>query len=621
MKRILAVLICIFISTGIIAPVAYASGENEKIDLYEVFSNKEDQMKTEVGSRIYKWSMHLPDDAIIYKSDKINYFRMSTNSYQASVDLEVNKNKDNLTLEEILYNMQNESKRGNYWYWGDKEFQVDIATDLSGQRYIRIIKTVGYYDYFLVDEAAEEFREYIENRIYIANNYTYNLTIRMNGEFYRKHEEMFSKLVSSFKLSFDEKNKYIKELSDSVSMVREFKNTSYGWKIVMNPYWKMEGTPNARNQSFRPVYSDEELSQNKQVKEENEREFKVPEGITVSLISSAQEGETASQWAEKDIEKLKRNFNNNVLDILKSETKVQDNTNVQHVLIRYKTVTKKPYIMHNVYVIGNGYKYLVSAVMMEDKYQDENKRKGYEDMLSSFKLDKKCLSKYLGKIAEAESLLNVNDSKEIKLNKYDFITKVTRGWNTNNFGNRYMDGYIDEYMMKMNIQGQAGAINNNESIRAFEPFSNITLTMSAGLNANEINEIIMQKAERFLKEDETRMGLVNIKIQSAEHNGANIYYIAKEYNLDAINKFVSGDQTKEYNYERMNNEYEYIVKIGKDVYTQSVTIPVANTTSENMLKVTNLWGNTTINKTNYSTQNIQWKEHKLEEFDKEKVKK
>jgi homocitrate synthase NifV len=112
----------------------------------------------------------------------------------------------------------------------------------------------------MVDEAAEELRDYIENRIYVTNNYIYNLTISMNGEFYKQHEEMFDKLSSSFKLSFDEKNPYIKELSDSVSTTREYKNTSYGWKLVMSPYWKVEGTPNARNQSFRPVYSDEELN-------------------------------------------------------------------------------------------------------------------------------------------------------------------------------------------------------------------------------------------------------------------------------------------------------------------------------------------------------------------------
>jgi hypothetical protein len=83
----------------------------------------------------------------------------------------------------------------------------------------------------------------------------------MNGKFYEEHEEMFGKLASSFKLTFDEKNQNIKELSDSVSTSREYKNSSYGWKMMLSPYWKVEGTPNARNQSFRPLYSDEEMNQ------------------------------------------------------------------------------------------------------------------------------------------------------------------------------------------------------------------------------------------------------------------------------------------------------------------------------------------------------------------------
>jgi hypothetical protein len=145
-------------------------------------------MKNEVGSRIYKWSMHLPDDAIVYKSDRVNYFNMSTISYKSSVGLEVNKNKDKLSLEDELYQMQNNSDREDFGEWGDKEFAVDIAKDESGQRYIRIIKSSKGYDYFMVDEAAEELRDYIENRIYVTNNYIYNLTISMNGEFYKQHE-------------------------------------------------------------------------------------------------------------------------------------------------------------------------------------------------------------------------------------------------------------------------------------------------------------------------------------------------------------------------------------------------------------------------------------------------
>lgn len=618
MKKLLSIIICVFILVGVIAPSSYAVGENGKIDLYEVFSNKEDQMKTEVGSRIYKWSMHLPDDAIIYKSERVNFFNMSTNSYQSSVELEVNKNKDEVTLEEVLYNMQYNSGRERYWFWGDKEFSVDIAKDDYGQRYIRIIKTSGFYDYYLMDEAAEEFREYIENRIYIANNYMYNLTIRMNGEFYRQHEEMFGKLVSSFKLSFDEKNPYIKELSDSVSTTREFKNTSYGWKMVMNPYWKVEGTPNARHQSFRPVYSDEELNEGNKDKVENEDEFKVPEGITVSLISSAAKGETCTKWAEKEIEEIKNNLHSGVFDILKSESKVQGNMNVHHVVVRYKTVTKKPYIMHNLYIIGNGYKYLVSAVMMEEKYQDDKKRSSFESMLESFKLDKTCISKYLGKITSAESLINLNASKELKMKKYDFTTKVTRSWNTYNNGYGFYGGYYDDYYYKYYETGYGGNVSNNEYVGAFEPESNIRLDMSAGLNTNDMDEIVSQRAERFLRDDEIRMGLAAVKIESAEYNGAHIYHIVKEYDLDAINKFVSEDETKVYNLERLNNEYEYIIKIGKDTYTQSIVLPVANMTSKNMLKVNNIWANTSINKINYSKLNVEWKEHKLQEFDKEK---
>lgn len=609
MKRRLALFICAVLIFGTFSSVSHADGG--KIDLYQVFSNKEDQAKTEVGSRVYKWSMHLPDDAIIYKSDQVNYFSMSTTSYQSNVDLQVNKNKDNQTLEEILYQLQNQSKQGYYWLWGDKEFQVDITNDQWGQRYIRIIKGGGFYDYFLADKAAEEFREYTENRIYVANNNIYNLTVRMNGEFYKEHEEMFSKLVSSFKLSFDEKNPYIKELSDSVSISREYKNTSYGWKMVLSPYWKVEGTPNARNQVFRPVYTDEELDQSKSADAGKENEVN-PEGITVSLIGSSIYGETADQGALKDIETLKNNYNPKVFEILKSEQSNQNNLKVYNLTVRFKTVTKKPYLMNNVYVIGNGYKYLISAISMEDKYLDSSKKASIDNMLKSFKLDTSCLSKYLGKITQAESLLDSSAPKNIKMKKYNFAANVTRTWNMDSPA-MYIDGFFmnEEY----NAKSDEGA-SNNEELTTFQPESNLLLKMTAGLNSNTMEKIISEKAKIFLSDDEISLGLAKVKIDSSEYNGAVIYHLTKEYDPEAINAFVNEDNTKVYNFEDLKNEYEYIVKVGKDVFIQTITMPVANTTQQNFQKVNSIWGSTTINNVNYSKLKLQWKQHTLQEYDK-----
>lgn len=619
MKKFISILASVCVSASLFAPAAYSKDDDGKIDLYEVFSNKKDILKTDVGSRIYKWSMHLPDDAIIYKSDRVNYFNMSTTSYQSSVQLEVNKNKDELSLEDVLYQMQNNSDREDFGEWGDKEFAVDIAKDESGQRYIRIIKSSKGYDYFMVDEAAEELRDYIENRIYVTNNYIYNLTISMNGEFYKQHEEMFDKLSSSFKFSFDEKNPYIKELSDSVSTTREYKNTSYGWKLVMSPYWKVEGTPNARNQSFRPVYSDEELNESKKISQDNKEEFKIPEGITVNLISSAENGETSAKWAEKEINKLKDNYHNEAYEILKNEGRTQGDTKVQHVVIRYKTVTKNPYIIHNVYVVGNGYKYLVTATMMEDKYKDNSKRSSFENMLNSFTLEKDYFSQYLGKFISAESLINLNASKELKMKKYNFNTKVTKSWNTFGEGFGFDDElYNDEFFYKYGEQIYRENISNNEYVNAFESSSNMRVDMFAGLNTSKINEIIQGKAEGYLNNDEIRMGLAKIKIESSQYNGAEVYYLEKEYDLDAVKKFVNEDETKIYDLKGLENEYTHIIKIGQDTYTQTITLPVANITSKNKAKVNEIWGNTTINKTNYSKLNLKWQQHKLEDFDKEK---
>ena len=608
-NRVTATFLTLCLLFGVKAQAVQAKEDDGKIDLYQVFSNKADQMKTEVGSLIYKWSMHLPDDGIVYKSESANYFNMSTNSYKSSVQLQVEKNKNELTLEEYLYKMQNNTSRNHYFYEQKKELAIDIAVDSSGERYIRIIKSNPYIDYYLVDAAAQEMGEYVENRIYMKNNYIYNLTIRMNGQFYRDHEEMFDKLLASFKLSFDEKNQYIKELSDSVSSTREFKNTSYGWKLVMSPYWKVEGAPNARTQKLIPVYSDGELDQVKKVEEKVEEQIMVPEGVTVSLISSTGKDETASSWAQNDIQTLKDKYNNEVYEILNNEAKKQGALNVHSVIVRYKTVTNNPYVVHNLYVIGNEYKYLVTATMKEDQYKAPSKRADFENMINSFSLDKAYLSEYLGRIITAKSLINLSDLKEVKLKKYDFQTKVTKSFNTSRDEE---DFYFNEYMYYN--YGYREAISNNEYISATDPVSNISVSMSAGLDTSEMKEAIKNRAEVYSSDNEIRMGLATLKIRSTQYNGAEIYYIEKEYDLNAINKFVKEDDTKIYDLEQLRNQYDYIIKIGKDTYTQSTTLPVANMTSNNKAKVSSIWENTTTSKMNYSKLNLTWSEHKLEDF-------
>lgn len=600
-KVAVSILLCTLLTTSFGASTAYALDDSGKIDLYEVFSSKTDRLKTEVGSNIYKWSMHLPDDGIIYKSDKANYFNMSTTSYQSAIQLYVEKNEESLALEELLYQMQNRPQMYDYYYYYEmsNEYVMDIATDEAGQKYIRIIKSNQMYDYFLMNEAAQQEGDYIENRIYIANGFVYNLTVNMQGRFYRQHQEMFDKLVSSFKLSFDESNPYIKELSDSVSKTREYKNNSYGWNITMSPYWKLQGTPNARVQRFSSVYTDEELSKGNASTEEAQNVMAVQEGIVVSLVSSPEKDETVANWAAKELDKVKKNYNSNVYEVLTNKAVTQNGLSTYQVAVRYKTVTNNPYIVHNVYVIGNGYKYLVSATMKEDKYLTVNKKKDIENMISSFKLDKSALNRYLGKIVSAEDAINMNTPKQFKLKKYDFSTKLTKSWTNQGMGyDPYYEKYYGGYMMMMSY---VPYISNNEAASAYESSSNMFIAMSAGLDASDIKENIKKRMEEVAKNNEIRLGLAKATVKTAEYKGAQIYCIEQKYDLKAINKFVKEDDTKIYDLRTLQNTYEYIVKIGKDIYSISISLPVANSTAENEAKIKEIWKNTTVKGVNYSS--------------------
>ncbi|KDR95409.1 hypothetical protein SAMN02745945_02148 [Peptoclostridium litorale DSM 5388] len=594
MRRLLAAVLTAGMAFSMGITLGYAEDSGD-IDLYEAFSSQQEKMKNEVGSRIYKWSMHLPDDAIIYKSERVNYFDMYTSSYSASVSLDVQKNEEGQSLEDILYNMQ--MNTGEWYWWGEKEFSVTIEEDDSSQRYIRIVKAQQFYDYYMVDEAAEELGEFIENRIYVANGYIYNLTVSMDGKFYRGHEEMFDKLTSSFKPAFDEENPKIKELSESYSVKRVYENTSYGWQITIAPYWKLEDVPNARYQSFAPVYTDEELEQQMQEEDIYEYENERGEGVFVNLMSSANEGETASGWAKGELQKIRDNYNEKVYDVIEEK----DTGNGYGVTVRYNTVTNKPYVVKSRYIIGNGYKYIVSANIPDEKYSSPEKRKDFEEMMNSFSLKGENMSRYLGHIVWAESLINLDEAKELKTKKYDCKTTLTKAWMTKA---QYYDYYHD----------YSQYFSSGEEAYAFEPNSNIHLKMASGINTSSMGEIKEYMADMLSTDDDVRLGLVNVSLKSASVGDAQIFYMSREYDIGRIRDAANQDEAKVYDLGNTMNQYRYIIKINNNMYTLDMDIPVANTTKMNLSKVEKIWMNTQIGGQDYPGKISSWTNHTVEEL-------
>ena len=594
MGKILSALLIsgMIVSAGMTLGYADDSGD---IDLYEVFSSQQEKMKNEVGSRIYKWSMHLPDDAVIYKSESVNYFDMYTSSYNASVVLEVQKNEEGQSLEDILYNMQMDPDE--WYWWGEKEFSVTIEEDGSKQRYIRIVKAQQFYDYYMVDEAAEELGEFIENRIYVENNHIYNLTVNMDGKFYKGHEEMFNKLISSFKTAFDDNNPQIKELSESFSIKRVYENTSYGWQITIAPYWKLEDVPNARYQSFLPVYTDDELDQEEMQDEFFEDELYRTEGVSVNMVSSAKEGESSEDWAKEEMQKIRDNYNDKVYEFIEEK----DAGNGYEVTLRYSIVTNKPYVVKNKYVIGNGYKYLVSAKIPDEKYRSPEKRRDFEDMVSSFYLKSENMSQYLGEIVLAESLINLDESKELNMKKYDYKTMLTKSWMIKT---QYYSHYHD----------YSQYFSSGEEVFAFEPSGNIYLKMGAGINTSSMDEIKEEMADMLSMDDDVRLGLVNVKLKSASAGEAQVFYMGREYDIERVKDAAKQDDTKTYDLGEMMNQYRYIIKLDNNMYTLDIDIPAANTTETNMSKIENIWMGTKVNGRDYTGEISSWENHTVEEL-------
>ncbi len=597
-KFLIRALICIGLVT--IMPISvWGAEEQGNINLYEVFSNKAEQMKTQVGSQIYKWSMNLPGDAIIYKSNKANNFEMNTESYQSMVRLQVVKNESKGTLEEILYAIQTRmvSQYNLDIPYGRKEYVYTIEKDQDGKGYIRIVRSSQQYDYMYVGEVADSIGDYIENRIYIENEYIYNLEIEMGGKFFQEHPEMFEKLISSFIVSFDSTNPHIKELSDSVSTERIHRNESYGWEINVKPYWRAEGIPGGRIQHFGVVYSDEELYGVSEEEVEKEDKNTIEE-IQVYLISSIEQGQTLDQWVEKEIQYMSKYQNKKTFTILSRKSEVLGQTPVVRVVIEYQGIKKEPFIQEYLYTIGNGYKYRVIATIPYQKYTDEKVRKTYSEMLDSFRLiDAK--SKYLGNIQDTRHWFVSEEWKTVKMKQYTFSTKIPKSWAVFDKNQNLYD-------------------NNQEMIHSYQPYSRMDLTMVVGLNTQDFKEFLKDVVKRFIESDEVRAGLADIKIASGKQNGVEVYRVHLEYNMDTLEKFMELDKTKKYEYNDLLNEYIYVAKIGNDVYLQNIRIPLANITSESKKEAESIWSHTEMGKMNISKLISKWKEHVIKEFENEK---
>lgn len=631
MKKNLCILMSLTLAMSL-SPVKALGIEKGKVDLYDIFSKDADKVKTQVGSALYKWTMHLPEDAIIYKSDKSNFFNMTTNSYSSNVQLMVNKNNDELSLEDILYKSENKFGMDYEYRYMDKQFATCISKDQNDKRYVKIIKGNKNNENLLLDESGDELMEYVENRIYIENGYIYNYTLRMNGEFYKNHVERFEKLISSFKLQFDSKDSHSKELSESVSTIREFSNTSYGWNMNLSSYWKLQGIQNSKVQKFSAIYDDTENGlENINMSLKNNMEYKIQEGISVKLVSSAVENENSKAFAQKEIENIKNNINSEAYELISSKEitlgeknsdgKTEQKNSAYETVTKYKTVTKMPSVVYNLYVVANGYKYLITATMTEEQYKDTKKRKVYEDMIYSFKTNSKGFSKYIGKITSTDNMIDYSKTNNLKMKNYNFSSKIPKYFSTSNESTGIDNGYYMEKNMSYSSMYE-GSISNREAVFASDLKSNIKINMAAGLDTTEMKGIISQRTDVYAKNDEVRMGLANVNIKSASYNdsssSAEIYCIEKIYDVSAIDKFVKEDSTKKYDLSLLENEYEYIVKTGKDVYVQTISIPVFNMTEVNKKKISDIISNTTISDVNYSNLNLKWKKCELSEFKEKK---
>ncbi len=571
-KYLFPLIILFFLMAGYPSQ-ALSLKDDGHIDLYEIFSKERDAIKTQVGSRFYKWSIHLPNDAIIYKTDRVNHFSMYSENYKTNISLDVVANKDAYSLEDILYEIQaKDSASPPNWQRLEKEYTSTINRDHRGYRYIQIIKVDPFYDYFLVDKAAEEYNSYIENRIYIANNFIYNLQVNMEGKYFRENPEMFEKLISSFVTSYDETKPYIKELSDSISEARVYKNTSYGWKITLNPYWKKEGMPNARNQYFKPVYTYDEIND---LADDQRKKG----GISVNLISSLSAAESLESWFKNELQLLERNYNPGIYKVIAINEINLGQLAAYRLKVKFRDKPHESYIVDTIYTVGNGYKYKIEANLPYEDYTNTESYQAYDNMLKSFRLTRDH-SSYLGEILDASKLINEQDKRKLAIRDQDFEILLSKNW------------LIDQ--------------ESTGDLAAYQSSNNLTLFVATNLDSRAFEDIIQDYLSPIFAQDEVRLGLAQIMVESANTKGINLCRISVVYDLDRVDKFSKDKEDLVYSYNSLLNQHIQIIQKDNVLYNQRISIPLTNTNSYTMEEINQVWEESKVYGIRIGSPKINW---------------
>ncbi|MEW6573220.1 MAG: hypothetical protein AB1374_06260 [Bacillota bacterium] len=613
---------------------ACAAEDDGNIDFFKVFA-KDDENIDRIGSRIYNWSIYLPSAAEIFKNSKATDFNMFISNAGIEVSVQVLKNVNNLTLEEIYALLTTTVDESPYSYhmWKydlDHVCSAKIEYDKYNNRFINItsvipaedLPAVFEYDY---DDLAGTYRE---QRVYLGQknniNYIYLLDISMDLEFFSQHKGLFLKIADSFRTNFNEQNPNLKDLSDQVTVYRTYHNRMYGWEIELAPYWKSQGHENAKQQVFIPLYSDKELGSGSDSQDTIEEpadytadtltdrgDNESKDFLKVTVVSSIPTGESFDDWIRKEIKGKQLNYKETLYQQLGALQEVRIPNGKGKLLIsRIRTNSIHNMIEGLLLVQGNGYRYQVVLRISESKYAEKEGNETFYRMIKSFRpCDTK--SKFVGDFWDPESIYDFEGSKVVSMKKYNLTIVTGNSWiNPDGIWEGMIDNESEDYEGYSSGQGLGlSYFSNFESLDLTEVRSGARLSIQGVLTSRPLEEIMKEflEALTLVEREESKGQISTVSVQKSKiKNDITIYRVVENHNIANMEALSRNDSKKVFNYEETTDTYVYIFKVKDDLYFLEFSIPLISASQTNIEKLREVWQEVTVNDINVGRLATKW---------------
>ncbi|MDQ0903270.1 MULTISPECIES: S1C family serine protease [unclassified Paenibacillus] len=354
-----------------------------------------DRGKTKIGDSHYGWSMKYPAGLVKgHQSDDGDSVSFVDAKGDFSLTIQVEGNQsDELSPSALLNRLVSE----------DEDDYSGAASTILERQYV---KREGNPYAKIVGRSGDE--GYIQTRGYLHQGSLYTVQLFVSKEHYNNNfkQNSYNDLLDSFKLSFNDKDESLKDISVYSGGNTTYTN-EYGLSFDLPSNWQ-QGGYTAGSSFFSDDYS---------------------QMLQVS-VTSASSGDTLGAWVDRQ----RKQFEEAYAPSYRSMEEPEELTlaGVPALKVSYaSTLGNKWSAGYSLFFIKDKYKYEVDV-----SYPQEEEGAALEDLLktltATIKVDKDSMDQELGFIQDLDELMDPNRTVTYKNEKFKYTLQIPEIWTSSN---------------------------------------------------------------------------------------------------------------------------------------------------------------------------------------------